>query len=252
MNVSPIDRSTAAAATAKTSATAPKGGLGDLNAIGQAIQKADRRIQQQRDVTSVQLSSLGKLQSAYADVKTAAQALSKTGQTTSDSDVGSAASNFVAAFNGAATASRSASAAPSPLADSTGVRRAGSELQRTANDNAADLNKIGINRQKDGTLAIDKEKFAAALQSSPESVRGTLSAIGQQADRTATQELGANGNLGNTASTLRDRASRLESRQVDQQAQTAAAQQTIDAQSARFAGLGGVGGIVAYQRALSS
>jgi hypothetical protein len=35
--------------------------------VAQAFQKADKRIQQQRDLATVQLSSFGKLKSAFAD-----------------------------------------------------------------------------------------------------------------------------------------------------------------------------------------
>lgn len=203
--------------------------------VRQAFQKADKRVQQQRELVSVELSSFGKLKSSFSDVQTSSRALSSSKQTATDADIKKAASNFVKAFNSAAQTAKAATTAQATLADSSRARAAESDLRRSISTDAAtasDLKQIGITRQKDGTLAIDEEKFDAALKANPDALRGTLSKIGQQVDRTATRELSANGNIGRSVNTLTSRAKILESQQVEQQAQAAAAQQAVSAQNA--------------------
>lgn len=47
-------------------------GRSGVDPAAQAFQKVDKRIQQQREIAAVQLSSFGKVKSAFADVRTAA------------------------------------------------------------------------------------------------------------------------------------------------------------------------------------
>lgn len=205
--------------------------------VTQAFQKADKRVQQQRERVSVELSSFGKLKSSFSDVQTTARALGDSKQTATDADIKKVAGNFVKAFNNAAQTARSATSAQATLADNSRARAAQNDLRRSINTDAAttsDLKKIGITRQQDGTLAIDEKKFDAELQANPEALRGTLSKLGQQVDRTATRELAANGNIGRSVNTLESRARTLDSRQTEQQAQAAAAQQAVTELNARL------------------
>ncbi|MCK9388641.1 MAG: flagellar filament capping protein FliD [Sulfuritalea sp.] len=226
----------AAAAAAKliNSRTSTQNGA---DSVSLAFQKAGQRVQQQRDAVSVQLSAFGQIKSSFSDAQVAARALGDTKQTATDADIKKAATNFVKAFNTAAQTAKSATAAQGALADNGRARLAGNDLRRTVSADAtatSDLKKIGITQQKDGTLAIDTKKFDAALKASPDALRSTLSSIGQKVDQTATRELAKNGNIGNSVNSLDNRARSLESRQVDQQAQAAAVQQLVSAQTTRL------------------
>lgn len=203
----------------------------------QAFQKADKRIQQQRDSVSVQLSSFGKLQSSVAETQAAARSLGEIKPSSGDAEVKKAANAFVAAFNSAVQTAKSATAKQGTTVDSGRARAVENDLRRTISTDAAtksDLKQIGISQEKDGTLAIDAKKFDAALKADPIKTRAALAEIGQELDRTSTRELADNGNIGNSVKVLSQQARRLENQLSDQQAQAAAAQQTVTAQSTRL------------------
>lgn len=219
----------------------------------QAFQKADKRIQQQRDQTAVQLSSFGKLKSAFADAQAAAAGLGNIKAASSDTDVRKLAGNFVKAFNSAVQTTRSTATQTGTPVESNRARAAETELRRSVNVDAtsAELRKIGITRQANGTLAIDSKAFDTALGSDPEAVRSTLSRIGQQVGQTATGQLADGGNIGRAVNALNDRARSLESRQAEQQALAKAGQQNINAQTNRFA-TSLNSGAAAYERIFST
>ena len=74
--------------------------------------------------------------------------------------------------------------------------------------------------------------------------------VGQQVDRSAGSQLADGGNIGRTVNALGERAKSLETRQADQQALAAAAQQTVSAQANRFNDSLN-SGAAAYQRVFS-
>jgi flagellar capping protein FliD len=228
-------------------------GTTSVNPTTQAFQKADQRIKLQRDLADVQLSSFGKLKSAFADTQTAAAALSDRKQTVSETDVRRVAGNFVKGFNSAVQTARSAATQPGTPIESGRARAAETELRRSVNTDAAvaDLRKIGITQQANGTLAINNKVFDAALSADPEAVRGALSRVGQQVERTAASQLADGGNIGKAVNALSDRAKSLESRQTDQQALAAAAQQAVSDQTTRFNSSLNAG-VAAYQRIFSA
>lgn len=217
-----------------------------------AFQKADKRIQQQREAVSVELSSLGKLSSAFSEARTASRALGEIKQTTPDASVAKAAKGFIKAFNLAAQTARSATAKRGLLTETGLARAAESDLRQavSADTTATDLKKIGITRQTDGTLVLDAKKFEAALAANPGEVRSTLAKVGQRTDQVTTRELASGGNIGGAVSSLDNRARSLETRQAEQQAQAAAAQQAISAQSANLDNSLN-SGAAAYQRIFS-
>jgi hypothetical protein len=218
----------------------------------QAFEKADQRIKQQREFAAVQLSSFGKLKSAFADVQAAAVAFSDGKQTTSEAAIRKVAGNFVEAFNSVVQTARSAATQPGTPLESNRARAAETDLRRSVNTDAAlaDLRKIGITQQANGTLAIDSKVFDAALNADSGAVRSALSRVGQQVDRTATSQLADGGNVGKAVNALNERTKNLETRQTEQQALAAAAQQTISTQANRFnSSLNS--GAAAYQRVFS-
>lgn len=233
-----MDIASISAAASAASLIESRSGKTQSNApAAPAFQKADQRVQQAREHMSVDLSSSGKLQSAFSDVQVASRALSDSQQTATDAAIRKAANNFIKAFNGAAQTARSATTAQATLTNSDRARAAESDLRQSVNTNAAsvsDLGKIGITRRQDGTLAIDDKKFDAELKANPAALRGILSEVGQQVDRTATRELAASGNIGRSVNTLTSRAKTLDNQQTERQAQAAAAQQAVSEKNARL------------------
>ncbi len=219
----------------------------------QTFQKADKRIQQQRDLAAVQLSSFGRLKSAFAGTETAATGLGSIKSTSSAADVRAAAGTFVKAFNNAVETARAAAAQSGTSVESNRARAAEAELRRSLNDGAAsaELRKIGITRQANGTLAIDSKVFDTALSAEPEAVRSTLSRAGQQVSQTAAGQLADGGNIGRAVNALSDRARSLEVRQAEQQALAKTGQQNISAQTNRFA-TSLNSGAAAYERIFSN
>lgn len=202
---------------------------GGADKVSGAFKLADKRIQQQRESTSVQLSSFGKLQSAVADTQTASRALSDTKQVGTDAGVKKATNTFVASFNNTVKAAKANITAQTSARESTNAKKADGDLRQTLTKDptvTTDLKSIGITQQKDGSLAIDTKKFDAALQSDATAVRSTLDKLGQQVDKTATRQLASTGNIGSSVSTLNERATRLERQQENQQSRAVAVQQT--------------------------
>jgi flagellar capping protein FliD len=243
----------AAAASRESSQTRVRG---SADAAAQAFQKADQRLQQQRNQVSVEVSAVGKSKSAFSDAQLAAAALNDPKQTVTDAGVTKAANNFVKAFNAATKTTRSAASPKGLLAGANLAQAAERSLLSTISADStakSELKKIGIVQQNDGALALDARKFEAALKVNSEAVRSTLSSIGAQVDRTATRELANTGNLGKSASSLDSRARNLENQQATQQAQAAAAQQTMSTRTADLnKSLNNLNtGAAAYQRVFS-
>jgi hypothetical protein len=219
-----------------------------IDPITKAFEQADKRVQQQRDVTSTQLSSFGKLKSAFSEVQSTAKTLSnpKTGAT--DADISKAASDFVKAFNGALKSAQASQSQATSTQEITSARRAETDLRRVpGNDSSlsASLKVVGITQQADGSLAIDATKFQAATQANATNLRATVAKLGQQSQAVATRELADTGNLGSTLKALDTRARSLQSRQSEQKTALASFQQFASAQNATY-GNNAATGLAAY------
>jgi flagellar hook-associated protein 2 len=239
------------AASSLTSSQAS--GQTGVDRVTQAFQKADKRIQQQRDLASVQLSTFGRLKSAFAGTETAAGGLESIKPASSAADVRAATGAFVKAFNSAVETARAATAQSGTPVESNRARAAESELRRSLNADAtsAELRNIGLTQQANGTLAIDNNVFETALSAEPDAVRNVLSRMGLQVSQTAASQLADGGNIGRAVNALGDRVRSLETRQAEQQALASAGQQAISAQTNRFtAGLNS--GAAAYERIFST
>lgn len=246
----PVTLSTIAASRPTGLPTSEQSGAGRVT---QAFQKADRRIQQQRDLATVQLSSFGQLKSAFAAIETAASRLKSIKPASSAADVRAATGTFVKAFNSAVETARAAAAQSGTPVESNRARAAETELRRSLNSEviSAELSKIGITRQANGSLAIDSNVFETALSTEPEAARSALSRIGLQVSQVAGSQLADGGNIGRAVNALSDRAKNLETRQAEQRALATAAQQTIDNQARRFTASPN-SGAAAYERIFST
>jgi flagellar capping protein FliD len=246
----PVTLSSIAASSLNGSQPSRQAGV---DRVTQAYQKADRRIQQQRDLAAVQLSSAGKLKSAFAEAQNASIRLAGIKPTSNDAEVRKLADSFVKAFNSAVQTARSTANQTGAPAENNRVRAAEAELRRSVSNEAgqADLRKIGITQLANGTLAIDTKRFDTALSREPDTIRSALPGIGLQVSQTTASQLADGGNIGRAVNAQGDRVRSLETRQVEQQALASAGQQTVSTQTKRFtADLNS--GATAYERIFST
>ena len=232
-------RTNTATSTSNTSATA-------TDPIAKALANADKRVQQQLDVTTAQLSSFGKLKSAFADVQSTAKALSSPKAGATDAEISKAAADFVKAFNTALKTAQTNQTQAKSTQEVTGARRAETDLRRVlGNDNSlrSSLKSIGITSQADGSLAIDATKFQAATQANASNLRATVAKLGQQNQAVATRELADNGNVGSALKSLTNQSNSLKARQTEQQTALASFQQFASKQNTTF---GNQSGLAAY------
>lgn len=236
MNISDIANGMRANALlyGSNSATSSVGGSAAASAITKAFEQADKRVQQQRDVTSAQLSSFGQLKSSFSDVQGAAKALGNLKTDATAADLGKAASAFVTAFNSAVKSAQSSQTQATTVSETTSARRAGTDLRQTIGNNSnltLGLKKIGITQQADGSLALDSTKFQAAVQAEPAALRATVTQLGQQGQAFAARELADTGNVGSTLKALDSRSRSLQARQTEQQSALASLQASANSQA---------------------
>ncbi len=205
-----------------------------------AFALATKRVEQKLDATNVQLSAFGQINSGFANVQSASKDLSDPKKTGTATDVEKAVQAFAAAYNNAAnavsTAINGTGKEGGALANDIHARFAANDLKNiVANDgNTADLKKIGISVNKDGTMSVDTKALQSAMQANPNAVKDTLSRIGQQAEQISTKDMAKTGSVGRAVNTLSSRAKDLEAQAAEQQRLASASQMAVQQQSARF------------------
>lgn len=219
---------------------------------------ANQRVTDQLSQTNVQLSSYGQIKSGFAALQTTGKTLSTLTKDATASDVSKAAQSFASAFNSTTNAVSSAvngSAGKSgALANDQLARLSGNDLRRviTNSGGASELQKIGISVGQSGTLTVDSKALEKALAANPDAVKGTLSKLGQQAGKTATQELSSGGAVGSAMTSLNNRAKTLTTQQTQQQNAAALIHAALQQSSDQFNGFGGLSaGISAYMKTFS-
>lgn len=220
-----------------------------------AFDLASKRIGQQVSATNVQLSAFGQIKSSFADVQSAGKSLSAPGKASTTEDITKAVQAFTGAFNNASktinTAIRGDGKSAGVLAGDGHANLAAFDLKRvvTSGSNTADLKKIGVSVNQDGTLSIDTKALQSALQASPDSVKDTLAKVGAQAEQVARKELASTGNVGGAVNTLSTRARNLESKAAEQQKLVTSSQNAVQKQVASFGN--NADGIAAYMQMLN-
>ncbi len=273
-------RTTLAAQTTADSKAKESGGT---ESIGLAFKKTDKRLQQQRDITSVQISALGQTKSAFSELQAASRALNDPAKSPSNAEMKESTRDFVTAYNKANITARQLSAQktlqkvaqkspavsgqeiPSARSAELSLRRSLNETEANAGttnvanatnaaaiSNTTALRQIGITQQPDGSLAIDTKKFDAALQNDASTVRSVLTKVSQSVGRTAGQEVSDTGNIGRTTNAFNERTRSQESEQTQQLAQAASTRQTITEQAEKIKDRSLAGGAEAYQRMFSA
>lgn len=245
------------------------------DAVNRALDAASQGIDQQRSSTQVSLSAFGQLRSSVDQLQQSSQALTSNESTNTPEEARAAAQTFIDAYNKARiTANNVTNRDTGALADNGRALVAASQLSRALDSGSQEqLRQIGINRNQDGTLSLDQQRFQQALQNSPQQVSSSLATVGQQVQDATSQQLASSSQLSRGAATLSDRAQVLATQQArieqavqqqkaaqeersqqdqtsaQQQAQQLASQQTTDAGN-RLNAIA-ASGIAAYQRIFS-
>lgn len=219
----------------------------ELSPLALAVQRADKRVQNEVDVNTAQLSSFGRLKASVSDVQIAAKALTDLSAESSISNIQSAVSRMLGAFNGAADTAQTTAALPGASVASESARRVERDLQQAVTADvriASALKDIGI-EFRGNALKLDVDRLDASLASDPDHARAVLAELGQQLDTTSTAELQAHGNVNESMDRLRQLAKVLESQQSALQS---AAQATLAGTASRGHGHP----IAAYQAAMKN
>lgn len=226
--------------------------------LTQAFTAGSKRVTEQLEQTQVQLSSYGQIKSGFASLASTANNLTTLGKTASASDVSKAAQAFVSAFNSTnaalGTAVDGSGKGAGVLANDSLARLASNDLRRvvTSSSGVADLQKIGISVGAGGSLSVDSQVLEKAMQTNPDAVKSTLAKLGQQASKTATQELSSGGAVGSAMNSLNSRNKTLTTQQTQQQNLAASAQAAIEQSAEQSSSFGGLSaGISAYMKMFS-
>jgi len=220
-----------------------------------AFDLASKRLGQQVSATNVQLSAFGQIKSSFADVQSAGKSLSAPGKTSTTEDTTKAVQAFADAFNNATntlnTAIKGDGKSAGVLASDAHANLAAFDLKKvvTSGSNTADLKKIGVSIDKNGTLSVDTKALQNALQANPNSVNDTLARVGAQAVQVSQKELAGTGNVGGSVSSLSTRAKNLEAKAAEQQKLASDSLNTVQQQSGTFSS--NAAGIAAYMQMLS-
>jgi hypothetical protein len=180
------------------------------------LSKAERRIQEQVDNATSQLSFVGKLKSTVLDVQLASRGLGAMVTGTSTSGEKAKLSAFVGAFNTAIKMATATSDASGEAMTIQGAARVGQDLKRAVSSDPATLDalkKVGIIQSLDGTLVLDHNKYDLVQKSDRAGVSAALKKIGKELNIATTRELAMDGNLGLSLTYLNQKAGVLNTRQ---------------------------------------
>lgn len=167
-----------------------------LTKISPALAKAHERILAQAQLASTSISQLGQYKAAVSNLSVKANALGSITSSTSSADVIKTVENFVSAFN--ATITQTNAVAGEQANGQTEASRALAASKRTLSSTDASrsqLNKLGLTRQQDGTLALDSAVLQKALAGGLDTATATLSQLGKTMGKRADAELASSGSL---------------------------------------------------------
>jgi len=219
-----------------------------------AFDLASKRIGQLVNATNVQLSAFGQIKSSYVDVQSAGRALATPAKISTVEDATKSVLSFANAYNNAtrvvSTATRGDGKTTAALANDGHANLASSDLKKivASGNNTADLKKIGVSVNQDGTLSVDAKALQSAMQANPNSVQDTLARVGAQTVQVTQKELA--GNVGGAVNTLSARVKSLEAKAAGQQKLAAGSQNAVQQQAANM-NKSAAGGIAAYMQMLS-
>ena len=208
-----------------------------VDAVRTPEQKPLERLQKNVESTKVQLSALGQVKSATAQVETAANALQDKTRLSNAGDVQKAVQNFANAVNSQQNTVRQTvrndnRSEPGALANEARVRASTQETRRAVQGptggNEAALRQIGVTFSAQGEVRVDSKKLEQAFQANPNQVTETLNRVGKETAEVSRKQLSDSGAVGGSINRLNERLGSLQQNQNDYQAQLRAAQQAID------------------------
>lgn len=235
-------------------------GRTSTSAVNDALDQSSQRLARQQSSTEVQLSAFSQVRSAIAQLQDSSKALTATDNTDTLDETRRAAANFTNAFNNARdTADRTINGKPGTedgntdgaLSGDGHANVAASQLSRTLSSTSTEaLRSIGINRDQNGTLSIDQQRFEQALQSNPQQVSSTLANVGQQVEQTTSRQLEGSSNISRAVDNLSRQTQQLEAQQQTQQELVDSLQQATNAAANQF-NFSTTNGIRDYERIFS-
>ncbi len=230
--------------------------------VAEALDRAGQRIEAQQSSTEVRLSAFGQLRSAVAGLRDSSTTLSTRESTDTPEKARAAAEQFVSAFNTAqTTAARTINGKPKAstadternttdgvLSGDSRANVAASQLSRTLDNASTDaLRSIGINRERNGTLSVDQQRFSQALQDDPQAVSAALAQVGRQVEQTSSSQLEDGANLDRAVANLSRQSRQFEAQQAALQAFAETSQKAAE-QATSSLNLLAANGIRAYEK----
>lgn len=224
--------------------------------VSDAFARRQERVSAQVESSRVELSTFGRIKSDLAGVQASVGWLGDPKKTATAADIKQGVQSFVNAYNQANRDIATAAARGDTRRASTTTNEgralvAGSELRQALSrgDSLAELRKLGISQNQDGSLSIDTKALDQALQANSDQVRGTVTEIGGRVAAAASRQLAETGSIGGGVEALGQRTARLVAQQAREEAAAAAAQTAIGQQSNPI--LYGANGLATYQKLLS-
>lgn len=213
------------------------GSVASTDPVQKAFSASASRVEQQRQSTNVQISTLGAVKSGFSKLEDAGKALTSSAPTTS-ADIKKNLQALVAAYNDTRTSATAASG--------SGGESAVNTLRKTAasDSNRSDLRALGITQKQDGSLALDTKKLDAALQTDLSGAQATASRVGNQFKQTATSALAGSSSLNTALGKLNAKVDSIEARQAAEKSLTDTALSSIQQQNDRLSS--GLSGISSY------
>lgn len=226
---------------------------------GSAQQNPLAGLQRKVASASAQLSAFGQVKLSLDDLKAKAQAVSSLGKPPTLSDFSVAVQGVVQSFNAlsktvsAAVATRESNrVATSAIADQRPAR-ALNEVRRAVagpNENSlAELQKIGIARQKDGTFEINQKQLEKSFLENRDATLNTLNEVASRVVDVAQKQLAGNGIIGQRFNNLSEQVSQLQDTRSNVQARLDSQrdfQQLLTAQLASAGGFVARNAVVTY------
>lgn len=225
------------------------------DAVGEAFKRSGERTERQLESSRVQLSAFGQVKSAFADLEAKAKGLGEPKKTATAAETGKAVEAFVAAYNNAAATVGNATRGEGPkagaLAGEGRAQVAAADLRQalSSGNTRAELQKLGVTQDQNGTLTVNAAALNQAFQANPDQTRATLARIGGQVGEAVGREVAGTGNLGGAVDAVARRTAALATRQAEEQRAAEQAQQTIAQQGGQI--VNAANGLAAYQKLLS-
>jgi flagellar capping protein FliD len=179
-------------------------------------------LQQKQSAVQAQLSSIGRVTSSLADLQAKAQALKDFSKSPTVNDYKGVVQAFVQSFNNLSkiadeAAAQKQNASNADLRVSQAVNEVRNAISGVGDTTTGSVRKLGIERQKDGTFAMNQKTLDQAFKMDQTGFLNTLSDAADRVGKTIDKQLSSSGIIGRKVQDLSVRGNELEnSRSVSQ------------------------------------